>query len=194
MFSTRINKNLILVFMVSISEFIQLQSITIKDHSKLVSLMNRIYPPAYNYIWTNKDCNFYFERFYNLNNFKNELAEKEAEYYFVYYETKLTGILRVHFNKALKTMPKKSGCYVNRIYLSEETQGKGIGLKLMNWVEQRAKANENDLIWLEAMDSKKQALQFYSKLGFTKSHKERLDFEPLLVDFREMIVFFKTLQ
>lgn len=180
--------------MISISEIIQLKSITIKDHSKLVSLMKRIYPPAYKYMWKLEDCNFYFERFYNLNHFKNELAEKEAEYYFVYYETELTGILRIHFNKALKSIPEKSGCYVNRIYLSEEAQGKSIGKELMNWVEKKAKAYGNDLIWLEAMDSKEQALCFYKKQGFIKSHEASLDFEPLLIDFRGMVVLYKLLK
>lgn len=177
--------------MISISEHIQLQPITIEDHAKLVALMEHIYPPAYKYMWTNEDCNFYFGHFYNLENLKKELVEVEAEYYFVHYKTHLVGILRMHFNKTLKSMPEKSACYLNRIYLSEEVQGKGIAQELLKWLEQKARLKGNELIWLEAMDSKDQALKFYHKLGFVKSHKTRLDFELLLDQFKGMLVLYK---
>ena len=179
--------------MISISELIQLQPITINEQSKLMALMERIYPPAYMYMWTNKDCNFYFEHFYNLNNLKKELTEAESEYYFVIYKSQLVGILKIHFNKPLKSMPNKSGCYLNRIYLSEETQGKGIANELMQWVEQKAKLKGNELIWLEAMDSKVQAIRFYQKQGFKKSHKTSLPFKLLLEQYRGMLVFYKVL-
>ena len=90
-------------------------------------------------------------------------------------------------------MPEKSACYLNRIYLSEEVQGKGIAKKLMEWVEKKAKLKGNEIIWLEAMNSKEQALKFYAKHGFSKSHKAYLDFEPLLERFRGMDVLYKEL-
>lgn len=179
--------------MISVSESIQLQPITIKDHSKLVALMERIYPPAYKYMWTNEDCNFYVEHFYNLDNLKKELNETESEYYFIHYKSQLVGILRIHFNKPLNTLLEKSGCYLNRIYLSEDAQGKGIAYELIKWVEQKAYLKGNELIWLEAMDSKEQALKFYHKQGFVKSHKTRLNFELLLDQFRGMHVLYKML-
>ena len=180
--------------MISISEHIQLQPITIEDHATLIALMQRIYPPSYKYMWTNEDCNFYFEHFYNLENLKKELAKAEAEYYFVHYKSQLVGMLRIHFNKPLKTMPEKSGCYLNRIYLSEEAQGKGIAQELFKWVQNKAKLKGNELIWLEAMDSKEQALHFYHKQGFVKSHETILPFELLLEQFRGMIVLYKIVQ
>ncbi len=177
--------------MISISELIQLQNITIKDHSTLVHLIEHIYPPAYSYLWKNEDCIFYFEKFFSLSNLKKELAEKKSEYYFVYYNARLIGILRIQFDKPLKSKPEKLGCYIHRIYLAEEAQGKGIAHALYNWVEQKAILKGNDLIWLKAMDSKVQALHFYKKQGFSKSHEAHLDFEPLYDHLRGMIVLYK---
>ena len=179
--------------MIVVTDSITLQSILIKDHSKLWHLIQGIYPPAYRYLWKNEDCTFYFNKFYSLDHLQNELAETHAGYYFVNYNTSLVGILRVNFDKALKTKPEKSGCYLNRIYLSEEVQGQGIGHELIRWVEQQAKLKGNELIWLEAMDSKEQALQFYMKQGFSKSHKAYLDFEPLHEHLRGMDVLVKLL-
>ena len=103
-------------------------------------------------------------------------------------------MLRVHFNKPLTTKSEMSGCYLHRIYLGEEAQGKGIANELMNWVEQKAKLKGNDLIWLEAMDTQEQALRFYKKQGFMNSHKAYLDFEPLLDHYRGMDVLYKSLK
>lgn len=179
--------------MIVISDSIQLQPISVKDHFKLLELAKQIYPPAYKHMWNNDDCEFYFEKFYSLDNLKKELAEAKSEYYFVHHNDSLVGFLRILFNKALKTKPETLACYLHRIYLSEDVQGKGIGQKLIYWVEQRAKSKGNELIWLEAMDTQEQALQFYKKLGFSNSHKAYLDFEPLRDRFRGMDVLFKVL-
>lgn len=179
--------------MIPINDSLKLKPIALEDHSKLLQLIQRIYPPAYRYLWNHEDCGFYFDRFYSLSNLKKELDETEAEYYFVYYNTNLVGILRILFDKTLKSMPEKSGCYLNRIYLSEEAQGQGIANELFKWVEQKAKLKGNDLIWLEAMDSKPQALKFYIKQGLTKSHKAYLDFKPLNAHLRGMEVLYKLI-
>lgn len=179
--------------MIQVTDAIKLMPISFEDHFVLLRLIKNIYPPAYSYLWKNEDCHFYFNRFYSSDNLKKELAEKESEYYFVYHDVNLVGILRIHFDKALKTMPEKSGCYLNRIYLSEEVQGKGIANELFKWVEQQALKKGNELIWLEAMDSKAQALKFYLKQGLIKSHKAYLDFEPLHEHLRGMDVLYKLI-
>lgn len=179
--------------MISISNSIELKAISLENQSQLMQLMQRIYPPAYRYLWKNEDCNFYFNKFYSPDNLKNELAQKESEYYFVHFNSNLVGILRIHFNKPLKSMPEKSGCYFNRIYLSEEAQGKGVADAIYKWTEQKAKLKGNKVIWLEAMDSKPQALKFYKKQGFIFSHKAYLDFEPLHEQLRGMEVLYKLI-
>lgn len=179
--------------MFSITDSIKLKTVSKKDHAALLQLMECIYPPAYRYLWKNQDCNFYLNRFYSLENLIKELAEHESEYYFVYYLNNLVGILRIHFDKPLKTIPEKSACYINRIYLSEEAQGKGVANELFKWVEKKAVHKGNELIWLEAMDSKPQALKFYLKQGLTKSHKTYLNFEHLNEKFRGMDVLYKLI-
>lgn len=179
--------------MIQVTDSIRLKPISIEEHSILFQLIEHIYPPAYRYLWINEDCSFYFNKFYSIDNLKKELAEIKSEYYFVYHDVNLVGILRIHFDKALKTIPEKSGCYLNRIYLSEEVQGKGIANELFKWVEQEALKKGNELIWLEAMDSKAQAIKFYLKQGLIKSHKAYLDFEPLHKHLRGMDVLYKLI-
>ena len=55
---------------------------------------------------------------------------------------------------------------MHRIYLSQESQGTGIAQQLLKWIEQKSRENGIEYIWLEAMDTKERAIQFYKKSGF----------------------------
>lgn len=180
--------------MISISKDIQLERMTIPMHQNLLALMYKIYPPAYKHLWKDEDCNWYLNKNYNINNFIKELNEVNAESYFIIYNAVPIGQIRILFDKNFKDRPKNISCYLHRIYLSEEAQGKGIGGKVLDWLEKRAKKRSNELIWLESMDTQTQALRFYQKQGFIKSGVAILDFELMHEPLRGMILFFKLLK
>jgi GNAT superfamily N-acetyltransferase len=179
--------------MVSISDYIKLQEIKIEDQPKLMELLESIYPPAYKHLWLNENCDFYLNKFYSIENLKLELSEPDAAYYFVGYNSNIVGIFRIVYNKGFSDFPKNRSAYVNRIYLSEEAQGKGIAKQLFNWAENNAKRKGNSLIWLKAMDTQKQALRFYEKQGYTYGTKTSLDFELIHSSLRGMHTMYKLL-
>ncbi len=181
--------------MIFISEAIQLKNIAIENHSQLEALIKRIYPPAYNYLWKNKDCSFYFNKFYSFENLKKELLEPDSEYYFIMFNNNIEGILRVQFNTTFQNLEStiSNTCYLHRIYLSKKAQGKGVARQLLHWVEVRALENNNKLVWLKAMDSKEQANKFYAKNGFLKEGISSLNFNKLHDEFRGMHILIKHL-
>lgn len=179
--------------MLSISDTIKLKSIQIEDQSKLMTLLELIYPPAYKHLWINEDCNFYLNKFYSIENLKLELSEPDAAYYFVVDNSSIVGIFRIVYNKALSDFPKNQSAYIHRIYLSEEAQGKGIAKQLFNWAEHNAKLKGNSLVWLKAMDTQKQALRFYEKQGYNYGTSTSLDFELIHSNLRSMHTMYKYL-
>ena len=179
--------------MVLISQTLILQNITFENHSELVELMARIYPASYKHLWKNEDCSWYLNKCYSLTNFKKELNNADAFYYFVINNSKTVGILRLVINQTLKEFPNQLTTYLHRIYLSKEAQGKGIAQQLFNWVEKTAKQNNNKYIWLEAMDTQQQALTFYSKQGYKEINSMSLGFERIHKHLRGMLLMSKTL-
>ena len=179
--------------MIAVSKNIKLQDIKIEDQPKLMTLLERIYKPAYKHLWINEDCRFYLNRFYSIENLELELSDPNAAYYFVIYKSKLTGILRFVFNTAFSGLPNNEATYLNRIYLGEEAQGKGVAQQLVNWTEDKVKQKGNTLIWLKAMDSQKQALRFYEKQGYIYGTKTQLDFELIHPNLRGMHALHKLL-
>lgn len=179
--------------MITITDNIKLQDIKIEDQSKLMKLLELIYPPAYKHLWVNEDCSFYLNKFYSLENLELELSDPNAAYYFVIFNSKLVGILRFLYNKSFKDFPHVKSTYLNRIYLGQEAQGKGVAKQLFLWVETKVKQKDNTLIWLKAMDSQKQALRFYEKQGYNYGIPTQLDFQLIHSKLRGMKVMYKQL-
>lgn len=179
--------------MISISDHIQLQDIKIEDQPKLMTLLKSIYPPAYKHLWINEDCRFYFDQFYSLKNLKLELADTNAFYYFVIYRSNLVGIFRFVYDDGYNDFPEKQAAYLNRIYLSEEAQGKGVAHQLFLWAEHKMKEKGHSLIWLKAMDSQKQALRFYEKQGYSYGSRTQIDFDLIHPHLRGMHTLYKHL-
>jgi GNAT superfamily N-acetyltransferase len=179
--------------MISISEHIKLQDIKIEDQPKLMKLLKQIYPPAYKHLWRNEDCSFYLNKFYNLKNLESELSNPNAAYYFVNYNSELVGIFRFIYNKVYKDFPEDQSTYLNRIYLGEKAQGKGVAQQLFNWLENRVKKKENTLIWLKVMDSQRQAFRFYEKQSYVYDTDTRLDFKLIHSHLRGMRTMYKRL-
>ena len=177
--------------MIWISDSVQIKALEIKDHTKLLSLLKRIYPPAYKHLWKNKDCSFYFNKFYSKENLKIELSNEDAAYYFVFHNSNRVGILRFVHNTSFKGFPKIKSTYLNRIYLGEEAQGKGVAQQLFNWTENCVKQNGGHLIWLKVMDSQKQALRFYEKQGYQKGEPTKLEFELIHKNLKGMYTMYK---
>ncbi len=179
--------------MISISKSVQLETITTNHHDKLYGLVSRIYPPVYKHLWLHEDCDFYFDTFFSKKNLLKELQEAHTVYYFVVYNSKTVGILRVNFNRPFPENPNKKSTYLNRIYLGQEAQGKGVAKALFNWIEAQSKIKRNELIWLKAMDTQTQALKFYEKQDFIKSGKIELDFELIHKHLRGMYTMYKLI-
>ncbi len=179
--------------MISISDSLKLQDIKIEDQPKLMELLELIYPPVYKHLWINEDCSFYLNRFYSIENLELELSNPNAAYYFVIYKSKLVGIFRFIYNTPFIDFPEKKSTYLNRIYLDENAQGKGVAKQLFLWAETKAKQKDNTIIWLKAMDSQKQALRFYEKQSYNYGTPTQLDFELIHSNLRGMKVMYKLL-
>ena len=185
--------------MITISDQLTLQPITLEDQPDLFELMQRIYPPAYAHFWEDQG-DWYLNAQYGSENLKKELQEKGSYYYFVRFresilstKDKIIGILKIIENCTYPEQPETSGFKVHRIYLDTTIQGKGVGKQLMMYSEKRAQETKHTLIWLDAMDQHPQAMSFYKKLGFIKGSVQSLDFDLLHDIYRPIWYLYKHL-
>lgn len=170
---------------VQLSQDICLFSITQNDQAELFQLMIRIYPEAYAHLWKDEG-GWYVKEHFSIRTLEKELSESGAAYYFIRYKNTQVGILRFVLQKSLKEFPALKVMKLHRIYLGKEAQGKGLGSVILEYLEQIAKENQLDAIWLEAMDSQKQAFSFYKSKGFEVINTLELTFDLMHPKWRGM--------
>jgi len=179
--------------MILVNEKISLQEISNSDTADLFNLMKEVYPQAYDYFWQDGG-NWYVNTQYSEENISKELLEENAEYFFVLYNGEKIGNFRIIWDKTLDNYnEKKKSVKLHRIYLHSKIQGKGVGKKLLEWLESTALQKQYELIWLDAMDEKPQAFQFYKKVGYQYHSHCFLPFDLLHDRYRKMSQVYKLL-
>lgn len=178
--------------MINISENLQLKAIYNTDCESLFRLMKEIYPPAYQHFW--KDAgDWYVNTQYSKENILKELSEANADYYFIIFNDEVVGNFRIIWDEKLANLSEEKQVKLHRIYLHQKTQGKGLGKKLLFWLEEKAKEKNYRIIWLDAMNEQPQAFQFYKKQGYKYHSHIFLPFELLHNSVRKMSQVFKKL-
>jgi diamine N-acetyltransferase len=179
-------KNLVL------SDDLSLTPITLEDQKDLKELMSRIYPPVYDYLWTD-NSEWYLNHYYNSQNLSKELAVENSLYCFVIYKNEPIGIIRVLDEEEFPDNPDSKASKLHRIYLDPRFQGTGIGSLLLNWIHLRAEDEGKEIIWLEAMDSQPKAIKFYEKAGYNIGGTTNLPGNNPVPEFKGMIRMWKEI-
>ena len=178
--------------MIKISENIQLQPILETDSETLFNLMNEVYPPAYSHFWVDKGA-WYLNSQYSKENILKELSVDNANYYFVVYKNEIIGNFRVLWDEKLVGLSEEKQVKLHRIYLHQKTHGNRIGTEILTWLAQKATQKGYQIIWLDTMDQKPQAFDFYKKMGYNYHSHIFLPYDLLHKEVRKMSQVFKTL-
>ena len=179
--------------MVEIYKNIQLNKVKETDAAFLFDLMREIYGSAYSHFWEDEGA-WYVRSQYSHEVFLKELLEPQADYYFVIYKDAIVGIFRIVWGEKLKGLLQQKQVKLHRIYLSDEVQGKGIGKKLLSWLEAKAIKKGYQILWLDTMDSHEQAVQFYTKTEYTYFSHVFLPYELMFDKMRKMNQMYKVLK
>jgi diamine N-acetyltransferase len=86
---------------------------------------------------------------------------------------------------------------VERIYLYKKAIGKELGKQLMQTAMSRARELKKDIVFLKAMDSGTDALEFYKKLGYEICGRLQLPlpaFHLMKEEYRGMIILKKGVE
>ena len=167
------------------NHFHQIQILTSDDAEKLSALCLKIYPQFFPYLW-HDDGVWYQQRTYNPIQLKKEIENIGTQFYFVKDENDPVGYLKINTNTFLKDYPSQNGLEVERIYLLQQTQGKGLGKLLMNFAIQQAQLLQKDHLFLYVMDSSTNSMNFYKSMGFKIFGRKYLDFPLMKEEFRGM--------
>jgi len=133
---------------------------TANDYKIIQEIAFQTWPIAYGEILSKAQLDYMLKAFYNEEALMDSVANK-GHYFVLAKEGEETlGFASYEYNYNQKPQTK-----IHKIYILPETQGKGIGKKLIDFIEKDAKENDSAILSLNVNRFNK-ALHFYQKIGF----------------------------
>ena len=158
---------------------IEIFSATAKDLATIKDLAYRIWPATYGEILSEKQLADMLELFYNEKALQQNIDDNH-NFILIQENDEIVGFsdYELHYNKESTTR-------IHKIYLLPETQGKGFGKKLIQFIDDKAVDNDNVKLSLNVNRFNK-AKDFYESQGFKIAFDEdvELDFGYLMEDYR----------
>ena len=134
----------------------------------IIELTKKIWPVAYGEILSKAQLDYMIEKFYNETALR-ELIQKGHVFYLAQDDKDIyVGFVSYEINSE----PNKTK--IHKIYVLPETQGTGLGRQFFELVKEKAIENNQSNIFLN-VNKQNHAINFYTKLGFTKVKDEVID-------------------
>ena len=128
---------------------------------------------------------------FSTSQLTKDLLDSNTTFYLLlsepgYRETRkpLIGYVKLNEGNAQTEKMEEHCCELERIYLTEEMQGKGFGRILIKKAIEVAKAKNKKELWLGVWDKNPEAIEFYKKMGF-----EQFGTHPFLLGDDEQVDF-----
>ena len=108
----------------------------------------------------------YLDEAFAPEKIRAELSDINAVFYFLYRDGKLAGYLKLNESPAQTDIHDEQSLEIERIHVSKEFQGEGLGRCLMNEAISIAAQRKKKYVWLGVWEKNDKALRFYRRSGF----------------------------
>ena len=143
-----------------------LRQCTIDDFNILRELSIRTYYETFAHLNTPEDMAAYLEDAFNTDELSRELNDPCSAFYFLYCSGQIAGYLKLNEAPSQTDINDTASLEIERIYVSGEFQGKGLGTYLMKQALSIAAERKKQYAWLGVWEKNEKALRFYKKNGF----------------------------
>ena len=146
---------------------VTLDSISIQSLSKLVQLSVQTFEETFGHQNTKENMAWYFKTKMNSKQLKKELQYPNSDFYWILFQKKIIGYLKLNFNDAQTEVVNFEDSFeIQRIYILSNFQGKGLGQDVLSKVILLGKNKGYTFLWLGVWEQNKDAIAFYTKKGF----------------------------
>lgn len=170
---------------------LRIEKIELTEVEKFSEVATRAYFDHYRHLWYDEG-EWYAHKCFNVGQLTEELSDTKNEFFFAILDENLVGFLKLRPENQLAEQ-EGNGFEVERIYLTNEATGRGVGRELMEFAIEKAQQQNKGYVWLKAMDSSQNAIRFYESLGFEICGTSRLNFEQMKTEYLGMVAMRKNL-
>ncbi|MFC4386457.1 GNAT family N-acetyltransferase [Gracilibacillus marinus] len=139
---------------------------TLEDLQIIQEIGTQTYNETYSHLHTPEDMNEYLDSAFNLHQLKKELSNPSSTFLFLYVNDVLAGYLKLNENGAQTYEISENALEIERIYVRQMFQDKGLGRILLKTAIDYAKEHQKSEVWLGVWQKNKNAVDFHKNMGF----------------------------
>lgn len=145
-------------------------TVATKEQLEIVrDLAYKIWPSTYGEILSKIQLDYMLDKFYNIAALEEQMLVKNQIFMLIQEEDTYLGFCAYELN-----IDQSNKTKLHKIYVLPETQGKGVGKRLLHEVEKIASEHKNKAVFLNVNRYNK-AFEFYKKQNY--SIKKEIDIE-----------------
>lgn len=148
---------------------IKIEKCSIRDLKKLQEISVETFNDTFKDQNSPENMKTYLDKAFNDVQLEKELSNFASEFYFVYFNDEIAGYLKVNGEEAQTEPMGDESFEIERIYIRNGFQGKGLGKYLIDKAIEIAISHNKKNIWLGVWEKNKNAIGFYKKLGFVQT-------------------------
>ena len=139
---------------------------TLEDLEILQAFSRRLFFETFADMNTPENMAVYLDKAFAAEKIRAELSDENSVFYFLYRGGKLAGYLKLNEAPAQTDIHDEQSLEIERIYVSKEFQGEGLGRCLMEKAVSTAIRRKKKYVWLGVWEKNEKALRFYKRNGF----------------------------
>ena len=143
-----------------------LRKCTIEDFDVLRELSIRTYYETFGHLNTPEDMQEYLDEAFEIDKLRGELSNPDSDFFFLYFNDSLAGYLKLNKAPSQTDINDSSSLEIERIYVTSEFQGEGLGRYLMEQAITIATERKKKYAWLGVWEKNEKAIRFYKRNGF----------------------------
>ena len=113
--------------------------------------------------------NDYLDASFSRAKLEAELKDPNSMFFFLYSDDVLAGYMKINLGDAQTDVKDPAALEIERIYVTRDFQGLGLGRALVDKALEAARAAKKKTVWLGVWEKNGNAIAFYKKMGFSKT-------------------------
>ena len=150
---------------------IKIKKISLAEIDQLQEIGRRTFKETFSESNSEENMKTYLEEGFSKEKLTTELKDENSEFYFATIDSRVIGYLKINFGEAQTELKDSKALEIERIYVSKEFHGKGVGQLLYEKAIQIAKQKDAEYVWLGVWEENPRAISFYMKNGFVEFDK-----------------------
>lgn len=112
------------------------------------------------------DFESYLDTAFTTDQLTSEFSEEHSAFFFARIDSEIAGYIKLNTGAAQTEKVEGDALEIERIYVTAQFQGAGVGKAMFDFASQIAKEQSRDAIWLGVWEDNPKAIAFYERQGF----------------------------